>query len=226
MLTDFEFTSVFKRAGASSLDFWDLLIEVGKLLPSIFEKPTVNSNNKALNLMELVIYHIAPSTRQIKAGQDSDKHWNMRSYHLYTKIQLDAMLIDAVELFNQSVPEDKRITNANKGEHVYSLKFAALLNYWELNYIEAELKYHISGTITCATFKSVAAPLDAPKVSVNRGITLTMKQVSLVAIHILNTYTPIAVEAGFIVLTPLGWTTSDAHSQSTWKHSVHSWKVS
>lgn len=61
----------------------------------------------------------------------------------------------------------------------------------------------MSGTITVATFKSQTAPNDMPKLSVNNGLILTVKQASLIALNILNEYTDIACEMELIVLTPL-----------------------
>lgn len=196
------------RIGTSPLDMWQLRMQVACILPDIFGIPSNTTPSKALNFMELVLFTIAPATRQIKAGHDQDKHWNIRCYSELSDVELVTYIKEFGHRYNLD-PANKTKVDVS---HLASTPAGALMNKhvnkWKNNVPgaassssgqPAAIAY---GTITISTFKSSTAPTTAPEV---RGdcLMLTMKQASLIALDILNNYTSVAVSQGMVVLTPL-----------------------
>lgn len=70
---DISLKALLERVGTSPLNLWALLIEAGKICPDIFATKVKDGQYKCLNFMELVIFKIAPETRQVKAGKDQHK---------------------------------------------------------------------------------------------------------------------------------------------------------
>lgn len=196
---------LFRRVGTSPLNLWAMKAELGKLIPSTFEEPTATTKNKALNYMELVLFNIAPTTRQVKAGVDSDKHWNIRAYHTLSILQIQEYIAHAINSYNSMVGAGPKIGD-NMQDHQVGRLINAMKDHW-MNCPKSgegeETVYHVAGTVTLATFKSSAAPMEAPNVGEHKSMILTIKQASLLALDLLNDYTEIALAMNIIVLTPL-----------------------
>ncbi|QGA87320.1 nucleocapsid protein, partial [Flen virus] len=196
---------VFRRVGTSPLNLWALKTELGKLIPSIFEKPAANVGSKALNYMELVLFTIAPATRQVKAGVDSDKFWNIRAYQKVTSAKAKAYVSHAVNCYNTMAGDEAKISPDKLNEHPVGTMIANMQAHWNAHTtgLNDDKIYHVNGTVTLATFKSTTPPSGPPAVGDHNNIMFTIKQASLLALDILNDYTDIAETLGLIVLTPL-----------------------
>ncbi|AXV43871.1 nucleocapsid protein [Yongsan bunyavirus 1] len=200
--TEISLKALLDRVGTSPLDMWSLRIEIAKIMPDILADPNMDDARKCLNYMELVIFKIAPETRQIKAGKDQDKHWHIRCRTVVSKANLNAYITRARAEYNADPTTMHKITVENDDDHTMAKKIRDLEKHWLTVPIGDTETYEIGGTITMATFKTNTPPTAAPAVTA-RAITLTMKQASLVAVDILNCYTELAVASNMVVLTPL-----------------------
>lgn len=63
--------------------------------------------------------------------------------------------------------------------------------------------YTVNGLLTISTYKSMAAPGDKPKVLTGNVVCLTVKQASILGLHILEQLNKLAYEKGFTIFTPL-----------------------
>lgn len=196
-------TEIFKRIGTSPLDVWGLLLELGKIMPSIFNDPVATTKSKCLNFMELILFEVGPATRQVKAKQDPDRHWKIRNYETVTMDRMKELTDTAVNMYNAQCDPKKTITSANKPNHPIWAGINAMTTYWKTCHKDGANLYHITGTVVVATFKSSIAPTAAPAVSQYGGLQLTVKQASLCALHVLNAYSSIAEDMKLVVLTPL-----------------------
>lgn len=196
-------TEIFKRIGTSPLDVWGLLLELGKIMPSIFNDPTATTKSKCLNFMELILFEVGPATRQVKAKQDPDRHWKIRNYETLTADRIKELSDNAVTMYNAQCDTKKAINASNKADHTIWKGIDAMANHWKNCHADADGLFHVSGTVVVATFKSSIAPTAAPSVSQFGGLQLTVKQASLCALHVLNAYSKVAEDLKLVVLTPL-----------------------
>lgn len=196
------------RIGTSPLDMWQLRMQVARILPDIFAKPAHDVPSKALNFMELVLFTIAPATRQIKAGHDQDKHWHIRCYQEMPDATMSSYVNEFARRYNQDPSNKVKVDTAALAGTKAGKVLADSLIKWkqdapgEASSSVGRPKGLAYGTITISTFKSSTAPTAAPEVK-DDSLMLTMKQASLIALDILNNYTEVAVSKGIVVLTPL-----------------------
>lgn len=204
---------VFGRVGTSPLDLWALKFEIGKLIPSLFAEVSAETDTKALNYMELILFNIAPATRQVKVGKGNDHYWLIRVHHSLKKETLDAYYKNAIDSYNRYATDEKQIDPAKMEEHDMGKKIRQMWDFWTEKSTDKQeaaassaavsVKYfQIYGTISVKTYKNSEVPTTVPTV-VSQKITLTVKQASLIALDILNDYTDVAINLGMVVLTPL-----------------------
>lgn len=193
-----QFVKVSELAGEISgarLNVPELIAEVAKILPSILDDFNWDSSYKALDVMRRIIYNIGPETRSVKKGKNADIHWRLRITETVQPEQITKLrTIDFGSYSANGVLEPNAEATNDK------LK-KSVEDFWK-KFKDGE-NHATAGMIMISTFKSTSAPTDQPKLSAGNVLLLTVKQATIIGLHILGKFTRISCDSGHDILTPL-----------------------